>query len=214
MAGKGGTAQLVGYPLPLEAVSSNEGIPMANPLCSVCQNSAALALVDRELLSGSTPAQIFREYGDSLKLSRSSVYRHAAGGHSLPATLDPRWVAGSTTAGMVIEDLESLRASLIEQRAAALERGQHAVANQTAQRIESVSVALLSRAGVDDEWATSVDKTNRQWFETLGYSIFERPDVGDHLADVAARRGFHDLSHDIRTTADNGRAYLATKETR
>lgn len=150
-----------------------------DPRCSICTNPALLDAVDGALLV-STPAETFRRY--SGQLSKSALYRHASNHRDAPLAAPAYLPDGITEAGDIVADLATLRRSLLEQREAALQRSQFTVANSTALRIESVSVALLREAGVTDETTARDLKTFRHLQHAYMRATRQRPDFAREFA--------------------------------
>jgi hypothetical protein len=115
--------------------------------CSVCQ-SVLRDEIDRALLAGNRPAEVFRAVAEPAGIARASLYRHQR--HVPQHAIGTRWVGDSALLD-VLADLDALRRSLIDQRADALATGNHSAASTAAQRQESVTLNLLREHGVTSD---------------------------------------------------------------
>jgi hypothetical protein len=120
-------------------------------LCSICSNAAARDLINSALVAGESPSQIFATYGESLAVSRSSVYRHAAHSRS---PLTPDWLDGDTTVTEAASDLGSVRRDLKRRFDAA---GPDTSAARLSREIVAVTTALKLRFDVEHDDESSAD---------------------------------------------------------
>lgn len=180
-----------------------------DPRCSICTNPPLLDAVDGALLVD-TPAETFRRY--SGQLSKSALYRHSAN-HREDVKIAPSFLPdGVTETGDVVADLAALRRSLIQQREAALSRSQFTVANSTALRIESVSVALLREAGVTGERAAQDAKTFALLQHGISRATHARPDFAREYAAAIRIHSSDDFARELAEELEKGAAVVESRE--
>jgi len=151
--------------------------------CSICSSAPARALIDGALLGGDRPIDAYRYHGEALGLSLSAVYRHARSHR--PQTGFAATFVGDTLSGDLIADLAAQRRSHVEQRDAALARGDNTSASREGHEAAQLGLALLKSAFSDDEAAEAL-RYHDHLVRAVKRATRNRPEHALELA-VAAR---------------------------
>jgi hypothetical protein len=175
-----------------------------DPRCTVCRHSRRDE-IDRLLLSGTKPADVFRDLAEGAGLSRAATFRHARA-HLPLSILAPAWLDGESTVGDLVSDLGGLRRSLISQRASALATGNHSAALHAAQRIESVSATILREVRVETDEGIAAAIVDDGTVRILGTAL-QRLDP-ERVAELAAIVRGLSLPEEFRRTRDDVAADL------
>lgn len=174
---------------------------MAMANCSVCRNTEKKGTVDAALVSGLRPIDVFRQHGEALSLSQSSIYRHARR-HAPRSALSLEWLGGDTTTGDVISDLAALRRGLLEGYREATERGDRTNSVRLAHEAQAVSATLL-KEHVTTDGRAEVILEHGQMVRAIQKAARDRPEFAVELADAARSINLNSLA----TDADNLATY-------
>lgn len=175
-------------------------------ISSIASNPAVRSIVDRALLAGESPNAIATRLGETLALSKSSLYRYARGKHS---PLRPEWLAPDTKTAEVVDDLEQVRRDL----SARYERaGTNLDAARLSRELRELSADLRKQWGVPEEadefdravyleraftvLGAALQRLTGSEVGSLADAIRNLPSVPDDHQQVAA-----DLADDLDTLA-------------
>ena len=178
-------------------------------VCTVCSKKAARALVDGSLAAGMTPIETFRAHGEGLGLSLSAVYRHARA-HRPHSALSVKWL-GDTPSGEIIADVSRLHRSHLEQREAAILRGDHTTASREGHEASTTGAALL-KAGIEDHGTAEQLENHTQLQRILQRAALREVSITTTLAAAARELRFEDFATDFEQLAVAVADHLATPE--